>query len=89
MQDAWRELFKRYQREHPELAAEFARRMAGELPANWSEGLRAFAEDAQAALQPLETRKSSQSCLDALAPALAGAVWWLSRSHRLQQHPLE
>jgi transketolase len=70
LQDAWRDLFKRYQREHPELAAEFVRRMSGELPVDWSEGLRAFAEDAQAALQPLETRKSSQQCLEVLAPAL-------------------
>lgn len=70
LQQSWEDLFKNYQREYPELAAEYQRRMAGELPPDWNQGLRAFAEAAQAALEPLETRKSSQRALGAVAPDL-------------------
>ena len=34
-QAAWSELFERYRVAEPEKAAEFERRMAGELPAGW------------------------------------------------------
>ena len=34
---AWNERFAEYRRAYPELAAEFTRRMAGELPARWAE----------------------------------------------------
>ena len=70
LQQAWTELFDAYQRDYPELAAEYLRRMSGELPEGWNEGLRALAESAQAALEPLETRKSSQRCIGALADAV-------------------
>ena len=70
LQAAWQERFSSYQREYPDLAAEYLRRMAGELPDGWHEAIRSFAEDAQAALEPLETRKSSQRCIGALAPVL-------------------
>ena len=68
LQASWQSLFAEYRRAHPTLAAEFTRRMAGELPENWNQGLRDFAEAAQAALEPLETRKSSQRVLGVLAP---------------------
>ena len=44
--------------------------MAGELPAGWEAPIRALAQEAQAAMEPLETRKSSQRCLGALASTL-------------------
>ncbi|HEX7036742.1 MAG TPA: transketolase [Pseudomonadales bacterium] len=70
LQGAWQELFERYRRAHPELAAELERRMARELPDGWAEPLRALAREAQAAMEPLETRKSSQRCIGALAETL-------------------
>ncbi len=65
---AWQRLFNAYQEAHPALAAEFSRRVAGELPADWDKALNSLAVGAQTSLEPLETRKSSQRCLDMLGP---------------------
>ncbi|MEZ5558466.1 MAG: transketolase [Pseudomonadales bacterium] len=70
LQQQWQTLFEGYRKAHPELAAEFERRMAGELPQGWQEPIRRLAQSAQAALEPLETRKSSQRCIGALAEAV-------------------
>ncbi|MFV2090055.1 MAG: 1-deoxy-D-xylulose-5-phosphate synthase N-terminal domain-containing protein, partial [Pseudomonadales bacterium] len=67
LQSRWVELFDRYRTAHPDLAAEFERRMAGELPGDWSVDLEQLAADAQAEQKALETRKSSQACIGALA----------------------
>jgi len=69
-QDAWQGLWERYQSQHPQLAAEFQRRMAGELPADWRDGIDRFIDEAQAGMKATATRKSSQQCLDVLAPAI-------------------
>ena len=66
LQQGWQALFDRYRKHHPDLATEFERRMAGELPANWATGLRELAAAAQAAGESLETRKSSQRCINAI-----------------------
>jgi transketolase len=84
LQQHWEGLFDRYRAEHPDLAAELRRRMAGELPAGWQEPIRALARDAQAAMEPLETRKASQRCIGALAemlPELLGGSADLSESN--------
>ncbi len=70
LERAWQALFQRYREQYPDLAAELERRMAGELPDGWAEPLRALAREAQAAMEPLETRKSSQRCIGALAETL-------------------
>ncbi len=66
----WQTMFNRYQQAFPELATEFNRRMAGEMPDNWS----AFATDIVAKMQQdgadVATRKASQMALDAFGPAL-------------------
>ncbi len=66
----WRDLFAAYGRDYPELAAEFNRRMAGELPQGWP----AHAEIAIAKVatdtSAKATRKSSEDALNAFAPAL-------------------
>ena len=66
----WNEMFERYRAEYPELAAEFERRMAGELPADWagqSEKLVArIAEEGKS----MATRKASQVALEHFAPLL-------------------
>ncbi len=66
-QSDWSTLFEAYRAAHPDLAAEFERRMAGELPQGWDEDLKALAREAQAEGGALETRKSSQACIGALA----------------------
>lgn len=66
-QSDWSARFEAYRSAHPELAAEFERRMAGKLPEGWSEDLEVLAKRAQAEGGALETRKSSQACIGALA----------------------
>jgi transketolase len=67
VQSDWSARFEAYRAAHPDLAGEFERRMAGELPSDWSEDLEALAKRAQAEGGALETRKSSQACIGALA----------------------
>jgi transketolase len=70
LQSAWEALMSAYQESHPDLAREFNRRCAGELPENWQAALRQVARDAQDSLAPLATRKSSLLCLNAIGPSL-------------------
>jgi len=67
VQSDWATRFEAYRAVHPELAAEFERRMAGDLPADWSAELDTLARTAQSEGGALETRKSSQACIGALA----------------------
>jgi transketolase len=71
----WRRRFKAYQQAHPELASEYLRRMAGELPAGFEAMIAGGAASAQAAAQPVATRQSSQAVLNAIGarmPELLG-----------------
>jgi len=67
LQSTWTKRFEAYRENFPDLAGEFERRMAGELPEGWSEGLDRLASEAQLEGGSLETRKSSQACIGALA----------------------
>jgi transketolase len=69
---AWRARFEAYRSVHPALAAEFERRMAGDLPADWADRLPAVFEAAAGRADAVATRKASQLALDALAPLLPG-----------------
>lgn len=66
----WSALMERYRAAFPDLARELDRRIAGDLPNNWSAALDGVARAAQTTLEDLETRKSSQRCLNAIAPTL-------------------
>lgn len=61
---AWNEKFAAYQAEHPELAQEFSRRMAGDLPASWEQETQKFITDLQANPQKIASRKASQNTLE-------------------------
>ena len=66
----WNTRFTAYQTDFPELAAEFSRRMAGQLPAGWTDGAaKALAEIATKA-ENIATRKASQNAIGAFAPLL-------------------
>ncbi len=76
---AWNEKFAAYKQAHPELAAEFERRVIkGELPANWEEHMAAFIRDVNAKGESLATRKASQNsiqaCADVLPEILGGSA---------------
>ncbi|MGB5630489.1 MAG: transketolase [Woeseiaceae bacterium] len=69
-ESGWNEAFAAYNAEYPELAAEYARRMAGKLPHGWCKHAdKAIAEiDAEGA--KMATRQASLRALNAFAPFL-------------------
>jgi len=66
----WNQKFAYYAKAHPDLAAEFKRRMAGELPRNWAAHAQKAIADVNAKAETVATRKASQIAINALAPAL-------------------
>ncbi len=66
----WNTRFAAYKAAFPELAAEFVRRMAGELPADWSAKRDAALAKIVEKGETIATRKASQNAIEALAPAL-------------------
>ena len=66
----WQEKFEAYRKEHPELAAEFERRMKGELPGSWEETANAFIKEVQEKAEKVATRKASGNAIAAYAKAL-------------------
>ena len=66
----WNQRFAAYQQAYPQLAAEFLRRMAGELPANWAATAQQALAEVNAKAETIATRKASQNSIGALAPAL-------------------
>jgi transketolase len=69
-EQAWDARFAVYGTKYPKEAAEFTRRMAGDLPAALGDKLPALLEGIAADATAFATRKSSQNALDALAPLL-------------------
>ncbi|HIF9205143.1 TPA: transketolase [Photobacterium damselae] len=67
---AWDEKFAAYAAQYPELAAEFKRRVNGELPANWEEATSAIIADLQANPANIASRKASQNALEAFGKLL-------------------
>ena len=67
---AWGDAFAAYAAAHPALAAEYTRRMAGELPARWSDVVGATAVAAHGKAETVASRKASQIVLEALTEAL-------------------
>ena len=67
---AWRLRFEAYRSAYPKEAAEFERRMTGDLLPAFDERLPALLAAIAAKPDALATRKSSQNALDALAPLL-------------------
>ena len=77
---AWDERFAAYSVEHPDLAAQLRRRLAGELPDGWQAALPVYADGADG----LATRNVSQNVLQALKdplPELFGGAADLSESN--------
>jgi transketolase len=70
----WRKAFAAYREAHPALAAEFERRMKGELPAGWGDTIRTFIQDTQAQGADIATRKASNNTLNVIGPVLPELV---------------
>ena len=74
LERAWNDKFEAYEKAHPELAREFRRRVAGELPANWSAHCVMLLEKIIAKTESIATRKASQNAIEGLAPVLPELV---------------
>ena len=66
----WNLRFAAYERAHPELAREFRRRIAGELPSDWTTRVEAMLARTAEKAESVATRKASQNALEALGAAL-------------------
>jgi len=66
----WNEKFAAYKKAHPELAAEFERRVKGDLPSNWTAIAEAFIKECDTKAESPATRKASQNAIQAYAKAL-------------------
>ena len=67
---AWNEKFAAYKAAYPELAAEFERRMAGDLPADWAAKSADYIASVNADAKSTSTRKASLASIEAYSPAV-------------------
>ena len=67
---SWNAKFDAYAAAHPELAAEYKRRVNGDLPAEWEEKASAIIADLQANPANIASRKASQNALEAFGAML-------------------
>ena len=70
LEEKWRATYAAYQAHFPERAAEFTRRMEGELPANFADTVNALIAKANEKAETVATRKASQIAIEGLAPTL-------------------
>ena len=69
-ESAWNDVMQAYKEAHPELAAEFERRISAELPANWEATASAYVRETSDKAEKIASRKASQNALDAYGPML-------------------
>ncbi len=66
----WANKFAEYAKAYPQEAAEYKRRMAGELPKGWEKHAAEFVAKTNEKAETIATRKASQNCIAGLQPAL-------------------
>lgn len=69
-ENEWRERFEAYRTAYPDLASEFERRTAGELPTDWTQASQAFMDTVDADGPTVASRKASQLALEGFGPLL-------------------
>ncbi|MCP5267374.1 MAG: transketolase [Burkholderiaceae bacterium] len=69
-QAAWEETMAKYRERHSSLAAEFERRMRGDMPAALDDALDALLAQADARRESIATRKASENVLAQFGPAM-------------------
>ncbi len=67
LEQEWNALFERYKKAFPDLAADFQRRMAGELPAKLGETIKNFIAKIASEKPAIATRVAGKNTLDLLA----------------------
>ncbi|RFU45800.1 transketolase [Paraburkholderia sp. DHOC27] len=66
----WNKAFAAYQAKYPQEAAEFTRRMAKQLPADWPEKSQGIIAGANERAETIATRKASQQAIEGLSTVL-------------------
>jgi transketolase len=74
LEKKWSKLLKSYKAAFPDDAAEFERRIAGSLPADFEARVQSVIAEFSGKGETIATRKASQNVLEALVPALPGLV---------------
>ncbi|WP_370292153.1 transketolase [Thalassolituus sp.] len=69
-ENAWNDKFAAYEAAYPELAAEYKRRIAGDLPVDFAAQAQAYIEECQTKGETVASRKASQNTLNAFGPML-------------------
>ena len=70
----WDQKLNEYTKKYPSEAAEFKRRIAGDLPANWREHVEKTITQVNEKAETIASRKASQNAIEGLAPALPELV---------------
>lgn len=70
LEDEWSQKFTEYTNKYPAEAAEFKRRMAGDLPDNWASHVEAVISEVNGKAETIASRKASQNAIEGLAPVL-------------------
>ncbi|MHB8254319.1 MAG: transketolase [Acidiferrobacter sp.] len=69
-EQAWNHRFEGYRAAYPALAAEFTRRMQGDLPADFAQYADAYIQETDAKAASIASRNASQNTLNAFGPKL-------------------
>ena len=69
-EQAWNKKFAEYKAKYPQEAAEFERRNAGQLPANWQQQANEFINQVNTKAEMIASRKASENTLNGLGPIL-------------------
>jgi transketolase len=70
LETEWSEKFAEYSEKYPTEAAEFSRRMAGDLPTDWSNHVDRVISQVNGKAETIASRKASQNTIEGLAPIL-------------------
>ena len=70
LESDWNATYANYQKAYPDAAAEFDRRMSGDLPADWEKNVAIFLDEVSTRGETVASRKASQQVLEALGPYL-------------------
>ncbi len=70
LETEWNLKFAEYAERYSAEAAEFNRRMSGELPANWRKHVNDFVNQINGKAETIASRKASQNAIEGLAPVL-------------------
>jgi len=70
LERGWEHKFAAYEKAYPQLAREFRRRFAGELPSDWKKHSEEILGAIDAKAEAVATRKASQNALEGIGPKL-------------------